>query len=80
MTKSNRTLLRGPRPGEKASPIQAWMADHPAAVKFVDDWLAARADGDTKWGAKAAVHHLREKHGFPFSATSGFVKWVKSVE
>ena len=43
MAKSNRTLLRGPRPGEKASPIQAWMADHPAAVKFVADWLAARA-------------------------------------
>ena len=78
MSKTNRTLLRGPRPGAKASPIQAWMEEHPEARKFVADWLEARAKNDTKWGAKAAVHHLRAEYDFPFVATSAFVNWLST--
>ena len=54
------------------------MEEHPDARKFVADWLKAREEGDTKWGAKAVVHHLRENHGFPFVAASAFMNWLST--
>lgn len=81
MSKStNRTLLRGPRPGAKASPVHTWMAEHPAARKFVADWLNAREENDTKWGAEAVIHHLRAEYDFPFNAKSALIKWIRSIE
>lgn len=79
--RSARSILSGPRPGEKPkSRIEQWMRANPDASDFVDEWLRMRAAGETDWGMQAVVNHLREHHGYPFGSArdhSGFRLWLR---
>jgi len=63
---SPRQVLAQHRP--RKAGIGPWLRRHPAAAEFVRTWLEMRRDGETDWGVRRVLQHLRREHGFPFSS------------
>lgn len=54
----------------------SWMATHPVAKAFVEEWLSMLRSEETDWSVRRVHRELREEHGFPFGRDA-FVSWIE---
>lgn len=67
----------GNRPGS-AGQLERWLASHPAAVTFLDNWLRMRAAGETGWSLRDVVSELRTaEYGMPAFSSDALRAWLE---
>ena len=71
--------LRAPVGGKAitAGQLALWLGTHPDALKFVDEWLALRAKGETVWSLRDVLAALREHYNMPPFGDSGLRGWLE---
>lgn len=69
---SARDVLAQRTGNTNAVSFDAYFARKRGAKKFVQEWLAMRATGETDWSAAQVLRHLRDKMDCPLKSVSAF--------
>lgn len=73
---SARDVLAKPTGNTNAQSFDTYFAGNRGAKKFVEEWLAMRAAGESDWSAARVLRYLREHKNCRMRADSSFRAWL----
>ena len=56
-----------------------WLMAHPDALEEVKVWMQMAKAGETEWTMTRLHLELRSEHGFPFTATCNFGRFLSAT-